>query len=466
MTKLELAAFLADVKAKQEKDDKKKSRFSSEGGDNSFQQNTFIPEDAISNGLWYFYNPETKSKGYNDFIRVWGDRKLEPNWRISNKSGFRDDITTQNIDTTSATVGSKPKLKTTTETTAVSDTSKIPKTEIDFLISDGKIANALFGTGEIFKNNLNNLPKAKLAFDELERRFPNSDYDAKVHYYKYLSFLEQNLSGLAQKEKDYILKNYPQSEVAEALNRKDKQSNGETAESSATLYAATYQAFLDGRYDEVIKNKIIATNKYPSAFEIPQFEFLEAVSLGKSKKFDAYVVALTNIITKYKEGEIKEKAQQYLISYVQIESNLKDNTIQIPVKDTTPKITDTISDKFTVDTTNLWVLVQINDKYVKIADVVSNVQKFNKKHFDDLKIKVNPIFLSGFTVLQLKKFDGITDGMRYLNLIQEKSNTITAGTSLQTVSYYVIAPGNFKWIKQPEDLDKYATFFMNNYIKK
>jgi tetratricopeptide (TPR) repeat protein len=465
MTKQELAAFLADVKAKQEKDDKKKSRFSSEGGDNSFQQNTFIPEDAISNGLWYFYNPETKSKGYNDFIRTWGDRKLEPNWRISNKSGFND-ITTQNIDTTSATVGSKPKPKNTTETTALSDTSKIPKTEIDFLISDGKIANALFGTGEIFKNNLNNLPKAKLAFDELERRFPNSDYDAKVHYYKYLSFLEQNLTGLAQKEKDYILKNYPQSEVAEALIRKDKQNNGETAESATSLYATTYQAFLDGRYDEVIKNKIIATNKYPSAFEIPQFEFLEAVSLGKSKKFDAYVVALTNIITKYKEGEIKEKAQQYLISYVQIESNLKDNTIQIPVKDTTPKITDTISDKFTVDTTNLWVLVQINDKYVKIADVVSNVQKFNKKHFDDMKIKVNPIFLSGFTVLQLKKFDGITDGMRYLNLIQEKSNTITAGTSLQTVSYYVIAPGNFKWIKQPEDLDKYATFFMNNYIKK
>ena len=464
MSKKELDAYLADVREKQEKDDKKKSRFSSEGGENSFQQTTFVPEDGISNGLWYFYNPETKGKGYNDFIRIWGDRKLEPNWRRSNKTDiFNDAPITPTIDTTQL-AGIKPKTKTGTNVTAT-DTLKIPKTAVDFLISDGKIANALFGTGEIFKNNLNNLPKAKLAFDELERRFPNSDYDAKVHYYKYLNYLEQNLTGLAQKEKDYILQKYPQSEVADALNRADKQGNGETAESAATLYATTYQAFLNEKYDDVIKNKIVAANKYPSAFEIPQFEFLEAVSLGKTKRFDAYKIALTNIITKYQDGDIKEKAQQYLIAYIQFENNLKDSTFQIPVIDTTPKVIDTITSKFIVDTTNLWVLIQINDKYVKISDVVSNVQKFNRKYFDDMKIKVNPIFLTGFTILQLKRFDGITDALKFLNSIQSKSNQITVNTNLQTINFYIMAPANFKWIKEPEDLDKYAAFFMNNYIK-
>jgi len=464
MSKKELDAYLTDVREKQEKDDKKKSRFSSEGGENSFQQTTFVPEDGISNGLWYFYNPETKGKGYNDFIRIWGDRKLEPNWRRSNKTDiFNDAPITPTIDTTQL-AGIKPKTKTGTNVTPT-DTLKIPKTAIDFLISDGKIANALFGTGEIFKNNLNNLPKAKLAFDELERRFPNSDYDAKVHYYKYLNYLEQNLTGLAQKEKDYILQKYPQSEVADALNRADKQGNGETAESAATLYATTYQSFLNEKYDDVIKNKIVAANKYPSAFEIPQFEFLEAVSLGKTKRFDAYKIALTNIITKYQDGDIKEKAQQYLIAYIQFENNLKDSTFQIPVIDTTPKVIDTITSKFIVDTTNLWVLIQINDKYVKISDVVSNVQKFNRKYFDDMKIKVNPIFLTGFTILQLKRFDGITDALKFLNSIQSKSNQITVNTNLQTINFYIMAPANFKWIKEPEDLDKYAAFFMNNYIK-
>jgi tetratricopeptide (TPR) repeat protein len=467
MSKKELDAYLADVKAQQEKAEKKKSRFSSEGGENSFQQTNFVVEDVISNGLWYFYNPESKSKGYNDFISVWGNRKLEPNWRRSNKTGIFDDASiTNTIDTTAATIGSKPKNKIITDKTVSTDSLRIPKTPEDFILSDDKIANALFGTGEIFKNNLNNLSKAKQAFDELARRFPSSNYDAKVHYYQYLNYLEQNLSGLAQKEKEYILKNYPNSEVADALNKIDKKKEtGENAETAATLYAQTYQLFLDGKYDAVVKNKIIAITKYPSAFEIPQFEFLEAVSLGKLKQFDAYKTSLTNIITKYPSGEIKQKAQDYLIAYIQFESNLKDNTAQISAPDTTPKIRDTISDKFSVDTTNLWVLVQINDKYVKVADVISNVQKFNKKHFDDQKIKVNPIFLDGFSVLQLKRFEGITEANIYYNKIKENASAITIGTGLQTVNFYIIAPSNFKWIKQPADLDKYATFFKNNYTK-
>ena len=47
---------------------------------------------------------------------------------------------------------------------------------------------------------------------------PNSDYDVKAHYYQYLIFIDENLLGLAQKEKDYILQNYPQSEVADELS--------------------------------------------------------------------------------------------------------------------------------------------------------------------------------------------------------------------------------------------------------
>lgn len=466
MSKQELAAYLADVKAKQEKADRKKSQFTSEGGDNSFQQTTYVAEDAVSNGLWYFYNPESRSRGYNDFIRIWGNRKLEPNWRRSNKTDVIDDLPTNTPqDTSSTVIGPKSKNKTTDKATTI-DSLKIPKTPEDFLISDGKIANALFGTGEIFKNKLNNIPKSKQAFDELARRFPNSDYDAKVHYYQYLAYMEQNLTGLAQKEKDYILQNYPQSDVADALNRIGKKADSSSiAESAATLYASTYQSFLNEKYEDVIKNKFIAIKKYPSAFEIPQFEFLEAVSLGKTKQFDAYKKALTNIVTKYNSGEIKQKAQEYLIAYIQFESKIKDNTAPIPTIDTTkPKVFDTISNKFTVDTTNLWIIAQINDKYIKIADVVGNVQKFNKKFFDEQKIKINPIFLTDITILQMKKFEGFTEAMIYLNKIQENTAMIKAGTSLQTINFYMIAPTNFKWIKQASDLDKYAIFFRNNYI--
>jgi tetratricopeptide (TPR) repeat protein len=465
MSPKELEKYLADIAAQREKEERKKSRFSSEGGDNGSTTAAFVPEDAISNGLWYFYNPESKSKGYNDFIRVWGDRKLEDDWRRSTKSNFFDNFEpAATITDTAATGLSKDKTKPVAAT--ATDTLKIPKTPEDFLKSDAKIANALFGSGELFKNKLNNIPKAKQSFDELMRRFPNSDYDAKAHYYQYLIYMEKNLTGLAEREKQYILQNYPYSDVAQVLNNLGKEPvAGETqGETSERLYASTYQSFLDGNYNEVIKNKIIAKSKYPSALELPQFEFLEAVSYGKIKQYDAYKKALTDIITKYKDGEIKQKAQDYLIAYIQFESKIKDTTAQIAAPADDGLGIDTISSKFNTDTTDLFVLIQLKDKYIKVADIVAKVQQFSKQKFNYLKIKVNPVFMDGFSLLQIKKFEGITEARKYYESVQISAPTIFGNNDLSKVDYFIISPANLKLIKSGADLSRYSRFFIENYL--
>ena len=40
---------------------------------------------SVGGGGWYFYNPSAISFGYSEFLRKWGRRKLEDNWRLSNK---------------------------------------------------------------------------------------------------------------------------------------------------------------------------------------------------------------------------------------------------------------------------------------------------------------------------------------------------------------------------------------------
>ena len=37
-------------------------------------------------GKWYFYNQAALTFGRTEFRRRWGDRKLEDNWRRSNKT--------------------------------------------------------------------------------------------------------------------------------------------------------------------------------------------------------------------------------------------------------------------------------------------------------------------------------------------------------------------------------------------
>ena len=52
--------------------------------DNTVINNPLV--GTTGSNSWYFYNPTTKTLGHKDFIRVWGNRKLEDNWRRKNKS--------------------------------------------------------------------------------------------------------------------------------------------------------------------------------------------------------------------------------------------------------------------------------------------------------------------------------------------------------------------------------------------
>ncbi len=465
----ELDKFLSDVKSKQEKEERKKSRFTSEGGANTIQQTGLVSANVISNGLWYFYNLETKSKGFNEFVSIWGDRKLEANWRRSNKSGFTDDFNAPAINTidTSSIPASKG-IKRLVPLKTATDSLSIPKTPEAFMASDKKIANALFGIGEIFKNKLGNLSKAKQAFDDLIRRYPNSEFDVKAHYYEYLIYLDLNLVGLAQKEKQYILENYPISEVAEVLNKNGvKDPSTASSTRAQILYDSTYQLFLSGNCDQVIINKKFAKMKYPAAAELANFEFLEAVCYGKNKQFDLYKKALSEIITKYPSGAIRQKALDYLSAYLDFQGKPSDTLAQkvsIP-KDTVTIIRDSLADEFIVDTTNLWVLVQLKDKYIRVSDVVEQVKVFNQKNFSDLKLKINPVFFEGYAVLTIKRFEGITDAREYYVKIRNVSSSLAGENNSKNIAYYILAPSNFRKIKKLDDFGAYTKFFEQNYPK-
>ncbi len=50
-------------------------------------------------GRWYFYNPSTLSFGYSQFVKKWGKRKNEDDWRRSDKkisTELENDSTAQN----------------------------------------------------------------------------------------------------------------------------------------------------------------------------------------------------------------------------------------------------------------------------------------------------------------------------------------------------------------------------------
>ena len=71
-------AHIEKLKAIQEKEQKKVN-----AGSAIFNVST---SDDSSKGDWYFYNIQTVGFGSQEFKRIWGNRPLEDNWRLSDKT--------------------------------------------------------------------------------------------------------------------------------------------------------------------------------------------------------------------------------------------------------------------------------------------------------------------------------------------------------------------------------------------
>ncbi|MCB9034874.1 MAG: tetratricopeptide repeat protein [Chitinophagales bacterium] len=465
MSDKELKDYLASIEAAKEKAEKKKKNLSIEDNNISIVDPSAIQSSSsyTSNGLWYFYNDDIKGKGYTQFKSIWGDIQLQANWRRSQKSAFEEQTNQNNTNNNTNTNNQTTNTK---KDTVVQ--YKIPKAPEEFIASDNIIAESLYKSGEIFKNKLNNIPKSKAMFDELIKRFPNSEYDAIAHYYLLLIYKEQNYNGLSDKEKQYILDNYPLSEIAEKIKLIDapKATVEANANAAKSFYATTFEAFQNEDYDQVIANKLVAVKKYNGSAEIPQFDFLEALSYGKKQDLVKYKNLLSDIIIKYPNTAVQAKAQNYLMTLIQFQKGIEDTTANIqeqkPIVDTItrPKI------EFVYDTTDFFIAIRLKDQYINIKNVLSKLQAFKESETPDTKLKFDPVFLEGNkAIILVKKFDTIEEVTPILMKLELKKQLIF-GDKASKVDWFVISNQNFKLIKRQEDFDEYQNYFFKNYINK
>jgi hypothetical protein len=164
---------------------------------------------------------------------------------------------------------------------------------------------------------------------------------------------------------------------------------------------------------------------------------------------------------KYPGGEIKEKAQQYLIALLEMEDKKKD-----PVQEKTLPADSVAGTKvldFIADTTDFWVALTLDDPYFQLQKVVTMLEKFSASNAPNQKVKVNPVFLQGNqTVITLKRFDYQQDAAIFLDKLLDSKFGIFGEKATQVFGY-VIAPVNFKKLKSFEDFPVYEQFYLANY---
>ena len=245
-------------------------------------------------GEWYFYNPQLIKQGKQEWLKRWGNRPLEDNWRRQNKQVvINDDMSAASNDENDSTLlgADSTAVRTKIETDAHKPEyylQQIPKTKEDYAVSDSLWRDAMVALYYIYRDKLEDDPQAQETLRRLEERFPSHASVAAIYE-------DERLRALRHDEA-YIAK------MRKMLNEQD------------SLYAATYDAYKHGRYAEVkstisnVKSQM-TNDKWSLA---PRFLFLNAISVARTEGQQPFIEALQDLVANYGETELGSMAKDML----------------------------------------------------------------------------------------------------------------------------------------------------------
>ncbi len=257
-----------------------------------------VPGQAAT---FYFYNPTTVAYGKNEFVKIWGDRALNDNWRWSSKGASGTIGGSSNNDiVASATDDEKydPQFY----------ISKIPseEKEIDSISKDRNYA--YYQLGLIYKEKFKEYQLAKDKFQDLLNSNPAERLilPSKYNLYKIYELLGEN--GEASIAKTEIIKDYPDSRYAFILKNPELVS-GKDENSPESLYEALYIQHQNQEYADVISKSEDYINRFDGEPIVPKLELLKATAIGRLYGYEPYKKAINHLAVTYANTPEGKRAQ-------------------------------------------------------------------------------------------------------------------------------------------------------------
>lgn len=252
---------------------------------------------ATNIGKWYFYNTQSLNFGKSEFEKIWGNRPLEDNWRISDKQTKQIQTVTDSTKTTTKILLSKYNLNTYLEA--------LPKTKSDIDSLIYKRNEALYQTGIIYKEQFKNVDLAIFRLERLLKEKPDKTLLLPTKYHLYQLYLELK-SSKADEYKALIIEEYPTSRYAEILLNKPKKQDDKKIDQTEAIYKELYYIYKDDKFSDVVSQIIELEPEIKDSNLIAKFELLKALAIGKYQSKEAYLKALEYVSFNYgntKEGQ-------------------------------------------------------------------------------------------------------------------------------------------------------------------
>lgn len=404
-----------------------------------------------SSDSWYFTNTNLIERGKSEFLKQWGDRELEDNWRRSRKAiSISSSTTASNEDLPAAenvseATGDEQEL--TVEAEAKKMLATVPRSEEEKNKLLLEVEVAFYNLGNIYNLRLEEDENAIESFEELLSRFPNTEYESEVLYQLFLIYKKID----QEKSVSYgslLQQKFPESLYAKLVeNPNYREESFAISEQLKALYKDLYSKYKDRKYGEVLYATDSALSIHFDNEFSDNIALLRVLTIGQTEEDHKYQFELGEFLKEYPDSELHEYAKSLLTTSETFQQErynsakarfIKDFNQQhlfIIVYDLKANISESLSDK--VDT----YLEEQKLKSLRTGNLILDEEK---------------------SMLLLNIFPGKKSATQFLDSFLSDVS-IKEDFKGQKLDIFIITQDNFDIFYTTKDVDAYLNFYERNY---
>jgi len=428
--------------------------------------------DMSGSSSWYFYNPAAISFGSIEFIKFWGRRKLEDNWRRSNKKVISEagDLSSEGETGEISTPAVNTRANAFKPTQREFYLNDLPMNDTLMRESNKRVAQAFLNAGKIFKDELNRPNEAIQYFDRLNIRFPEDERLLFSYYNMYQIYTALKMESEVKRYKDLILLKFPDSRSAKIISNPDyfKELDEERA-IVIKFYENTYLDYKGKSFASVLAN----CAKADTAFKVnpirDKFGLLRIMAFAKQNPADTagLVKSINDLVFKYPESEVAEPAKN-LLNYIQKgpSSTIGKTTRKIRIGMVDPTQEQAAVEYFPDDAATHFYVVIISGANADVGKLKFRISNFNvEKYNEDFFEVASSVFDEELQIVTVKNFKNKKDGLAYYQSITADPN-VYEGMKDTDYRHFIISKDNYTRLYKNKNVFQYFQFFRDNYLKE
>ncbi|MEX2482950.1 MAG: tetratricopeptide repeat protein [Brumimicrobium sp.] len=444
--------FLKDViKQLKKEEQERKEREARRAQEMRDLQASYDKANAGSGNKWYFSNQKAMNEGLEEFRRVWGQRENEDNWRYTNipAGSTMEEEVEDTIPEDSLSAENESDEVAIEDLTPEMLLEDIPLTDSAMSASNERLLEALYSSGMIYKEQLN---EKKMGADQFQRVVDHGVENKHnvLSAFQLYKIYEKSNASKANTSKTYILENYPDSDYAKYLSDPDYFIKKKERDALALKeYLRSVERYERGLfYPIIVKADDVIDNEPENVFR-KEYYLLKAMAMGQiNADKTSLIPVLEEAIKEYPETEVAERAQEML--------DLINEGVP-PFKPfdftSTEMYSFSSKDKFFV-----LIYLKPEDSQNKSQQDISN---FNREFFSRDRLNTSPQILnSSQSFIQVKEFESTKEAKEYLRDFKKTKKHLG---EMRNNEIIFISPDNFKTLMKEKALEEYEKFFQDNY---